>query len=121
MRQSSCGGRCSSWTARCIRLAPGGPAARRFVGKFVKTLMGKVGQWGGFLESADLPVVAQVVRVSFDGGDPVAWRDGAGPVSESEPRAMTVALALIADFVDRVDGLGACEQALLTALGDCLD
>ncbi|WP_371648350.1 hypothetical protein OG965_01755 [Streptomyces sp. NBC_00224] len=71
-------------------------------------LMGELGQWDGdFVESADLPMVAQAVRVSFNGGDPVAWRDGAGPVPESEPRAMTVALALIADFVDSVDGPGA--------------
>ncbi|WP_406297884.1 hypothetical protein [Streptomyces sp. NBC_00150] len=70
--------------------------------------MGELGQWDGdFVESADLPMVAQAVRVSFNGGDPVAWRDGAGPVPESEPRAMTVALALIADFVDSVDGPGA--------------
>jgi hypothetical protein len=30
---------------------------------------------------------------------------------------MTCALALIADFVDQVDGTGACDRGLLSALG----
>ncbi len=65
-----------------------------------------MGQWSGSVEPSDLPMVRQVVGVVFEGGDPVAWRDQAGPVLGSEPRAMACALALIADFVDRVDGPG---------------
>jgi hypothetical protein len=34
---------------------------------------------------------------------------------------MTSALVLIAEFVDRIDGPGACERRILTALGDALD
>ncbi|MFE1884150.1 hypothetical protein [Streptomyces diastatochromogenes] len=40
------------------------------------------------------------------GRDPVAWREQAGPVPDSEPRAMTCALAR-SDFVDMVAGPGA--------------
>jgi hypothetical protein len=50
----------------------------------------------------------------------VAWREKAGPVPDSERIAMTCALALITDFVDRVDGPGACERQLLAALGNAL-
>ncbi|MEU6175818.1 hypothetical protein ABZ832_28405 [Streptantibioticus parmotrematis] len=56
----------------------------------------------------------------FEGRDPVTWRDEAGPVPDSEARAMTCALVLIADFVDTVDGPGACERRLLAALGGAL-
>jgi hypothetical protein len=66
-------------------------------------------------------MVRQVVRVAFEDRDPVAWRDQAGPVPDSEPRAMTCALAPIADFVDRIDGPGACEHGLLIGLGSALD
>ncbi|WP_269859677.1 hypothetical protein [Streptomyces sp. RPT161] len=91
--------------------------------RLTATLMDKVGQWAEteMVERSDLPMVRQVVRVVFEGRDPVAWRDQAGPVPDSEPRVMTCALELIADFVDRVDGPGACEHGLLTALGDALD
>lgn len=93
----------------------------RFAERFTGTLMDKVGQWAEFVEPADLPMVRQVVRVVFEGRDPVAWRDQAGPVPDSEPRAMTCALALIADFVDQIRGPGACEHGLLTALSGALD
>lgn len=103
------------------RIGAGQPGRAAFAEKFTNTLIGKLRRWDGLVESADLPMVAQAVRVSFDDGDPVAWREGAGPVPESEPRALTVALALIANFVDTVDGPGTCEHALLTALGDALN
>ncbi|WP_372407352.1 hypothetical protein [Streptomyces luteireticuli] len=99
----------------------GRPGDEQFTEKFTKTLMDKIGRWAEFVEETDLPMVRQVVRVTFEGHDPVAWRDQAGPVPDSEPRAMTCALALIADFVDLVDGPGACERALLTGIGSALD
>ncbi|MFI6587451.1 hypothetical protein [Embleya sp. NPDC050493] len=74
-----------------------------------------------FVNVADLPMVQQVVSVSFEGDDPVAWRDHAGPVPDSERRTMTCALALISEFVDLIDGPGAYERGLLTALGNALD
>ncbi|GAU71560.1 hypothetical protein SSP35_49_00050 [Streptomyces sp. NBRC 110611] len=52
---------------------------------------------------------------AFEGRDPVARRDQAGPVPDSEPRAMTRALAYVTDFVDRADGPGTCARRLLTA------
>ena len=92
-----------------------------FAEQFTKTLMGKVGRWAEVVEPSDLLMVRQVVTIGFEGHDPVAWREQAGPVPDSESRAMTCALALMADFVDRVDGPGACERGLLTALGGALD
>lgn len=105
------------------QIGAGRPGGEQLVERFTETLMDKVGQWAEteVVEEADLPVVRQVVGVAFEGRDPVAWRDQAGPVPDSEPRAMTCALALIADFVDRVDGPGACERVLLTRLGSALD
>ncbi|MEU2873765.1 hypothetical protein ABZ769_31950 [Streptomyces olivoreticuli] len=102
------------------QLSADGPGGRQFAEEFTETLMDKVGQWAEFVAPADLPMVRQVVTAVFDGRDPVAWRDQAGPVPGSEPRAMTCALALIADFVDRVDGPGACARGLLAALGGAL-
>ncbi|MFI9423362.1 hypothetical protein ACIG54_07325 [Streptomyces achromogenes] len=92
-----------------------------FAEQFTRTLMDKIGQWGDVVEPSDLPMVRRVVTAVFDGRDPVAWRDSAGPVPDSEPRAMTCALALIADFVDHVDGPGAAERGLLSALSRAID
>ncbi|MCQ8835814.1 hypothetical protein [Streptomyces malaysiensis] len=103
------------------QIGAGHPGGEQFAAKFTKTLMNKILHWAEVVEPTDLPMVRQVVTVAFEGRDPVAWRDQAGPVPDSEPRAMTCALALIADFVDRVDGPGACEHALLTSLGSALD
>ncbi|MEU0924629.1 hypothetical protein [Streptomyces malaysiensis] len=103
------------------QIGAGRPGGEQIAEKFTKTLLNKVAQWAEVVEPADLPMVRQVVTVAFEGRDPVAWRDQAGLVPDSEPRAMTCALALIADFVDRIDGPGACERVLLTALGSALD
>ncbi|WP_260335042.1 hypothetical protein [Streptomyces sp. EAS-AB2608] len=92
-----------------------------FAERFTETLMGKIDQWGDVVEPSDLPMVCRVVTAVFDGRDPVAWRDQAGPVPDSEPRAMGCALALIADFVDQVDGPGACERGLLSMLSRAID
>ncbi|MGW6009153.1 hypothetical protein [Streptomyces sp. NPDC055210] len=73
------------------------------------------------MELSDLPMVRQVVRAAFEGRDPMLWRDAAGPVPSSEPRAMTCALVLLADFVGQVDGPGTCERVLLAELGNALD
>ncbi|MEV6809691.1 hypothetical protein [Streptomyces sp. NPDC051132] len=91
-----------------------------FAERFTTTLMDKIGQWDDVLEPSDLPMVRRVVTAVLDGHDPVAWRDQAGPVPDSETRAMGCALALIADFVDQVDGPGACERGLLSALGHAM-
>lgn len=104
-----------------VQIGAGRPDGQRIAERFTKTLMGKVVRWAEVVELSDLPMVRQVVMVVFEGRDPVAWRDQAGPVPESEPRAMTCALALIADFVDQVDGPGACERRLLAGLGNALD
>ncbi|MFE7128932.1 hypothetical protein [Streptomyces sp. NPDC057617] len=106
-----------------VQIGAGQDGGQAFAEKFTKTLTGKIDRWAEteFVESADLPMVRQVVTVAFEGGDPVAWRDQAGPIPDSEPRAMTCALALISEFVDRVDGPGACERRLLTGLGSALD
>ncbi|MFE3186045.1 hypothetical protein ACFXKR_35030 [Streptomyces violascens] len=45
------------------------------------------------------------MSVAFERNDPVAWRDRAEPVRDSERNAM--GCALIADFVNQVDGPGA--------------
>ncbi|MEU7162224.1 hypothetical protein AB0A98_38285 [Streptomyces chrestomyceticus] len=103
------------------QIGAGQSAGKQFAERFTKKLMDKVVQWAEVVDRADLPMVRQVVEVAFEGRDPVAWRDQAGPVPDSEPRAMTCALALIVDFVDSVDGPGACERALLTGLGNALD
>ncbi|MEU1667115.1 hypothetical protein ABZ547_26655 [Streptomyces sparsogenes] len=103
------------------QIGAGRPGSRQIAEKFTKTLMDKVVQWAAVLEPSDLPMVRRVVTVTFAGRDPVAWRDQAGPVPDSEPRAMTCALSLIADFVDRADGPGACERALLAGLGSTLN
>ncbi|MGW3199170.1 hypothetical protein ACWDBD_32315 [Streptomyces sp. NPDC001118] len=103
------------------QIGTGRAEGQRLADRFIITLLGKVAQWEGLVERTDFPIVRQVVQVSFEGGDPVTWRDQASPISDSEPRTMTCALALIADFVDRIDGPGACERVLLTSLGDVLD
>ncbi|WP_158795169.1 hypothetical protein [Streptomyces sp. NRRL S-337] len=106
-----------------VQVGAGTTGGERIAEKFTKTLMDKVVQLAEseFVEDTDLPMVRQVVTVALQGRDPVAWRDQAGPVPDSEPRAMGCALALIADFVDLVDGPGACERVLLTGLGNALD
>ncbi|MFF0747172.1 hypothetical protein ACFYVL_43005 [Streptomyces sp. NPDC004111] len=93
-----------------------------FTDRFTDVLLTKLSQWedDGVLP-ADLPMVAQAVTVAFEGRDPFAWREQAGPVSASEPRAMTCALALIDDFIDGLDGPGVRERTLLTALSRSLD
>ena len=105
------------------QIGAGSPAGRRNAERFTSTLMTKVGQWAGTeaVERSDLPMVRQAVTVAFEGRDPVAWRDRAGPVPDSERRAMTCALALTADFVDLIDGPGSCERTLLASLGRTLD
>ncbi|MEU9118200.1 hypothetical protein AB0D04_42450 [Streptomyces sp. NPDC048483] len=104
------------------QLSVGHPGREQFAERFISTLMDKVvGQRSDYVEPADLPMVRQVVTAAFEGRDPVAWRDQAGPVPDSERIAMACALALIADFVDQVDGPGACEHGLLTALDGALD
>ncbi|GHE14831.1 hypothetical protein [Streptomyces alanosinicus] len=97
------------------------PGNEQFAERFTQTLWDKVSKWAGLVEPTDFPMVRQVVKDAFEGRDPVAWRDLAGPVPDSESRTMTCALALIADFVDRVDGQGACERVLLASLGSALD
>ncbi|MGW8697683.1 hypothetical protein ACWGOK_12285 [Streptomyces eurythermus] len=105
-----------------LRLVGGGRlGGEGFAERFTQTLMDKVGQWGDVVEPSDLPIVRQVVTAVFDGHDPVAWRDQAGPVPDSEPRAMGCALALIANFVDQVDGPEACERGLLSMLSRAID
>ncbi|WP_053729533.1 hypothetical protein [Streptomyces sp. WM6378] len=102
-------------------LAQIGPATlgrEGFAERFTTTLIHKTSQWEGLVEETDLPMVRQVVIAFFAGQDPVAWRDQAGLVPDSEPRAMTCALAQIAEFVDLVDGPGACERTLLASLGE---
>ncbi|WP_435192389.1 hypothetical protein [Streptomyces sp. bgisy126] len=105
------------------QIGAGRPGGEEFTERFTTTLMDRLGQWAKteMVEQADLPMVRQVVKTVFEGHDSVTWRDRAGPVPDSEPRAMTCALALIADFVDHLDGPGTCERALLTALGGALD
>ncbi|MFD9634964.1 hypothetical protein [Streptomyces violascens] len=105
-------------------LAQIGPATlgrEGFAERFTTMLMHKTGQWEELVEPADLPMVRQVVTAVLAGQEPVGWLDRACPVPDSEPRAMTCALAQIADFVDLVDGPGACERTLLASLGDALD
>ncbi|MFH8993057.1 hypothetical protein [Streptomyces sp. NPDC017940] len=103
-------------------LGAGRPGGAGFTERFIDKLMNKiVKQWPEQVDAADLPMVRQVVTVAFEDRDPVAWRDAAGAVPDSERIAMGCALALIADFVDFVNGPGACERALLTALGGALD
>ncbi|MCX4851961.1 hypothetical protein [Streptomyces sp. NBC_00893] len=103
------------------QIGAGSPHGRQIADRFTEKLMDKVGQWAEVVEPADVPMVRQVVEVAFEGRDPVAWRDQAGPVPDSEPRAMTCALAITADFVDLVDGPGACQRALLTRLGNAIN
>ncbi|PKV82733.1 hypothetical protein [Streptomyces sp. TLI_146] len=100
------------------QIGAGQPGREDFVERFTDKLMDRIAQRHEVVDPADLPMVLQIVRVAFDGNDPVAWREQAGPVPDSEPRTMTCALALIANFVDHVDGPGACERALLSTLGD---
>ncbi|MBY8889288.1 hypothetical protein K7472_31260 [Streptomyces sp. PTM05] len=102
------------------QIGTGGPDGRRIAARFTDVLMAKAAQWEGLADLTDFPMVRRVIGVAFEGRDPVAWRDQAGPVPESEVLTMTCALALIADFVDTVDGPGACERALLSALGGAL-
>jgi len=105
------------------QVGAGEPTGQHIAGEFTEVLMGRLDRWveADFVDPGDLPTVRRVVDVVFAGGDPVAWRNGARPASAGEPRAMSCALALIADFVDVVDRPGACERTLLRALGDTLD
>ncbi|WP_030019365.1 hypothetical protein [Streptomyces monomycini] len=104
------------------QIGAGRPGGEQFAERFTQTLMNKVvTRWSEIVERSDLPMLRQVVTASFAGRDPVAWRDQAGPVPGSEPCAMTCALALIADFVDTVEGPGTCERVLLAALSRALD
>lgn len=105
-----------------IGLGVEGPGAQEqeFIDDFTRALMKKVTK-SEFVEPGDLPMVRQVVDWAFAGRDVVSLRDKAGPIPESERRALTVTLALIGDFVDKVDGAGACERGLLKAIGFSLD
>ncbi|MGK5531543.1 hypothetical protein [Streptomyces sp. URMC 129] len=96
-----------------------GSEVEQFHTSFTETLMTKLARYD--VEPGDLSMVRQVVTAALEGRDPVAWRDQAGRVPDSERRALTYALALVADFVDRADGPGACERGLTTALGAALD
>ncbi|MFI6688025.1 hypothetical protein [Streptomyces sp. NPDC050485] len=102
------------------QIGAGRPGGEQFTERFTQVLLDKVSQWDEVVEPTDFPMVRHVVKAAFEGRDPVAWRDQAGPVPDSEPRTMTCALALIADFVDRVDGPGECERVLLAGLGSAL-
>ncbi|MGW7518083.1 hypothetical protein ACWGJ2_21100 [Streptomyces sp. NPDC054796] len=102
------------------QIGAGHPGGEQIAERFTTTLMDKVSQGEGVVEPSDLPMVRQVVKIALEEGDPVVWRDAAGSAPDSESRAKTVALAQIADFVDQVDGPGACERVLLTGLGDAL-
>ncbi|WP_367435023.1 hypothetical protein [Streptomyces celluloflavus] len=98
-----------------------GPEAAQFADAFTEQLVIRLSEWSEFVDPADLPMIRQVVAESFTHRDPVAWRDRSGPVPDSERRALTCTLAIITDFVDRVDGPGSCERQLLAALGNVLD
>ena len=101
-------------------LGAGQPNGTRFHEQFTETLLAKLSS-DELAEPTDLPTVQQVVQIGFAEGDPLAWREKAGPIPASEPRTMTCALALIASFVDHVDGAGACERKLLTTIGHVYD
>ncbi|ONK13152.1 hypothetical protein [Streptomyces sp. MP131-18] len=103
-----------------VEIAVDAPGAEQFRREFTDVLMTKLKR-SQFVDLADLPMVRRVVTVALEGRDVVAWRDQAGPVGDSERRALTSALALISDFVDRVDGPGSCERRVLKALGNALD
>ncbi|MGW7517849.1 hypothetical protein ACWGJ2_19900 [Streptomyces sp. NPDC054796] len=86
------------------QIGAGRPGGEQIAERLTTILMDKVGQWEGGVEPSDLPMVRQVVKIAFEGRDPVAWRDEAGPVPDSESRAMTVALVQIADSWTRSTG-----------------
>ncbi|WP_269857018.1 hypothetical protein [Streptomyces sp. RPT161] len=105
------------------RIGAGSPDGTQLAERFTKTLMDKVGQWAKteMVEPADLPMVREVVKTVFDEHGPVACRDQTGPVPDSEPQAMTCALALIADSWIRSTDQERCEHGLLTTLGGAVD
>jgi hypothetical protein len=71
------------------------PARReRIAGQFTAGLLHKLDavatRWPELVNPADLPMVRQVVDRALTGReDALAWRDQAGPVPDSEHRAMT--------------------------------
>ncbi|WP_143120532.1 hypothetical protein [Actinacidiphila alni] len=109
---------------QAVRSMGTGPAADRrahLVSSFTKTLADKLTglteTWPDLVEAADLPMVHKVVGLAMAGHtDLLTWRDEFGPVPEGEHHAMTAALALTAEFVDLVDGPGACGRRLLAEL-----